>query len=465
MNPTRTLPMLVLAALALLPCGSAAAVARSNPPAAPAAEPAPTATPDFDGDGLIDIAVTYLGPWEDDRIRVYYGSGTTASISAQRTILDESGYLGQALLARDFDADGRTDLAFTGRGLESGTSMCILFGSATGLPLSSLSCSKVPGVSGDLAPSAMALVETPTPRLVVGLTDRRGKQSGRLVTYTLGSDGRPIGSPSTVRPGSGKVAKLTDAGSFGEALASSGAQLFVGAPRAKVATTTGAGVVAVLTYSATGVASSTLVSQRTAGVPGSVAKGDGFGSGLAARDGHLVVGTPGDQVGTVKEAGSVQVFTLAGGRLTPTRLISQASPGVPGTAERRDRFGAAVAVGTVCSEVTGVVVGAPGEDILHPDDSEGAAWVIPLEPTADCPVQNLYEGHGLTGKPEPQWGRFLGESVGVARQAGESTDRILIGGSGLMSDQSPIGVLAVWSAETRTGVSSIEECVFAIAGR
>ena len=82
---------------------------------------------------------------------------------------------------------------------------------------------------------------------------------------------------------------------------------------------------------------------------------------MAARDGYLAVGTYGDAVGSVKSTGSVQIFTLSKGKVTPKTRLSQASTGVPGKAEKYDQFGRAVALATSCSGVPAVVVGAPAE--------------------------------------------------------------------------------------------------------
>ncbi|MGC3994446.1 MAG: VCBS repeat-containing protein [Propionicimonas sp.] len=468
-SPRNLATLIVTAALCAVPGAAADTVpatavsASATSVSHPASVPATTATPDFDGDGKADLAWSYLGPWEDTRIHVRYGNGTTVMITAQRTILDEIGMVGNPLLAADLNDDGHSDLLFIAVGLESGTSLCALFGSDAGLPLDSLQCRTVTGLSSTRYVASLALLEQPTRRLVMGEVSSKAGASGQLAVYALGADGFPGGAPTIVRPGAGKLPKLSDAGSFGRELTASDNQLFVGAPLASVGSAKEAGAVMALGFGTSGVTTARAITQNTAGVAGTAAKGDRFGSGVAARDGYLAVGTPGDKVGTVKEAGTVQLFTLAPGTVTPAQQLSQSSPGVPGASEPRDRFGQSVAIGTVCVGVTGVIVGAPHEAVTTDGEVQGAATVIPLDAAADCAAEALYEGHGLGGKP--QSGRFLGEQLAVVRDAGDSADQVVVAGEGLFSDMSPIGALGVWSAQTRKAGYYVKECVERLTGR
>lgn len=452
MSIARTLAALTATAC-LLPV-PAAPPAVAAQPAAPASTTT-TATPDYDGDGKADLAFTYLSDWDDLRIRVRFGSGSTGMVTAQRTIGDEWGNVGWDLLARDLNQDGRSDLAFTASGPESGSHLCVLYGAPSGLPLSSLSCVSVPSRG-----EGLAFVEQPTPRLVVGSPD---KSAGRVYAYALDANGRPGATPKVLQPGKRGVPKLSGStAAFGTSLASVGAQLFVGAPGATVSRAKGAGAVVALTFTASGTVSGTVLSQATKGVPGSPQKQDGFGTALAARDGFLVVGTPGDPVGKAKSGGSVQVFTLAAGKPRPASQVSQATPGVPGTSKARDAFGRSLAIGTLCAGVPAVVVGGPGKDVGDEGDAEGSAWVIPLTASTTCAAKQLWEGSGFPGKPQAE--RFLGEKVAVVRAAGEAVDRVVAAGSGSYSE-GPDGVVAVWSAQTGQAVSAEEEMVSALAGR
>ena len=82
-------------------------------------------------------------------------------------------------------------------------------------------------------------------------------------------------------------------------------------------------------------------------VAGSVEADDQFGAQLAAGDFNhngftdLAAAAPEETVGTLPAAGAVSVLYGSGGGLTTTggQLFTQNSAGVPGTAERGDRFG------------------------------------------------------------------------------------------------------------------------------
>jgi hypothetical protein len=116
------------------------------------------------------------------------------------------------------------------------------------------------------------------------------------------------------------------------------------------------GVVHVLYGSAAGLTAtgSQLWSQASPGVAGEPEGADFFGQAVAAGDfngdaqAELAVGAPGENVST----GVVQVLLGSAAGLTATggQLWSQDSPGVAGTAEQGDRFGATLAAGTLSSE-------------------------------------------------------------------------------------------------------------------
>lgn len=136
---------------------------------------------------------------------------------------------------------------------------------------------------------------------------------------------------------------------FGSALATSGRTVAVGAPNTAVSGRAQAG--AVLLYVRDSADPTRLVlrrslTQNSAGVPGSAEEGDRFGAALAMRSGRLVVGAPGEDDGSILDAGLVQPLTWseADGSYTAHRAISQDTSGVPGSNERRDQFGLDVAL-------------------------------------------------------------------------------------------------------------------------
>jgi hypothetical protein len=115
-----------------------------------------------------------------------------------------------------------------------------------------------------------------------------------------------------------------------------------------------------------------LATSESPGVPGTSEEGDQFGYSLAfsepntapGADGDLVVGTPGEDVGSVRDAGAVSVFADVKGRgLQGMRTFTQDSYDFDGHAEARDRFGHSVAVRPGTASENLLVVGAPFEDV------------------------------------------------------------------------------------------------------
>lgn len=113
------------------------------------------------------------------------------------------------------------------------------------------------------------------------------------------------------------------------------------------------------------------LNQSSAGIPGASEHIDQFGRGLAAGDitgdkrDDLAIGIPGKRLGKVAETGVVIVLKGGPAGLTTagTTFIDQASTGVPGTPELRDRFGWAVAIGRINKDAyADLAVSAPGED-------------------------------------------------------------------------------------------------------
>lgn len=113
--------------------------------------------------------------------------------------------------------------------------------------------------------------------------------------------------------------------------------------------------------------------QDSAGVPGVAESGDQFGYSLAA-DGislstsaphHVAVGSPGEDIGSAVDAGSVTVFADNPTGWKAIAGISQDTAGVYGTAESGDRFGHSLAMRPVANGLTTpqLIVSAPYEDV------------------------------------------------------------------------------------------------------
>ncbi|MFJ3285096.1 FG-GAP repeat protein [Streptomyces sp. NPDC086669] len=121
--------------------------------------------------------------------------------------------------------------------------------------------------------------------------------------------------------------------------------------------------------------------QRDPGVPGTPELGDGFGYDVSLGDADgdgfadLAIGVPGEDVGTVRDAGMVVVLRGSARGLTTSGVVSftQNSANVPGTVEKGDRFGAQVRFAdTDRNGRAELLATAPGEN-----SGEGSAWHLP----------------------------------------------------------------------------------------
>lgn len=175
------------------------------------------------------------------------------------------------------------------------------------------------------------------------------------------------------------------------------------------------------------------------------------GNGVA----DLVVGAPGEDVGSIKNAGSVTFFRGSASRgVTFTAVaVTQNTAGIAGAAETSDRFGAAIASGDFDRDgYADVAVGVPGETI---GAVRGAGAVTVIYGSSQGPTtRDQIWWHGSRGVPgaaqsQAAFGAALaagdfdgdgygdlavgapGADVGAALDAGSVT--ILYGGSSGLS--------------------------------
>ncbi len=137
---------------------------------------------------------------------------------------------------------------------------------------------------------------------------------------------------------------------FGQSLATSGGTVAVGAPYARVRGHNGAGAVRLYTPDAgepSRLVQRLVLTQNSPGVPGTAEAGDHFGAALAMRGGRLAIGAPGESDGRIRNAGLVQPirWNEANGSYSAPRAISQNTAGVPGSNETGDYFGSHLAIG------------------------------------------------------------------------------------------------------------------------
>jgi hypothetical protein len=99
--------------------------------------------------------------------------------------------------------------------------------------------------------------------------------------------------------------------------------------------------------------------------------GDGFDD--------LAVGVPEEDIGTIRDAGAVNVLYGSPGGLTATgdQFFHQNTPGVQDTAERDDLFGDSLVTGDFDGDgFDDLAVGVPFEDIVNIGDEAGAVNVL-----------------------------------------------------------------------------------------
>ncbi len=373
--------------------------------------------PDFDGDGTADL-VYGIGSTHG-RVAVSYGTGKT--VSFERTDVggpasesdDNVRGFGDGVLAADLNADGLSDLVVVDSTVDAGGSaVYLIFGADDGLNLAQAHRYPVAGVGG-----TPALLSEPDLLLVVaGGGDGDG---GALTTFRIGSDGLPLGAAAilTQRALTGEA---NPGDRFGAALAASADTLVVGVPGKGVDTATLAGAVFVATYQGQGVLSGRLETIDPARRGEGPRSGDRLGASVAVADGRVAAGMPGRTVGRL-DAGAVLVFPA--GDFGSARMIDESANELSGKPASGEQFGSSVALIRVCDGAPGVLVGAFAEAVDGVDGA-GAAWVIPLTASADCPAKRIAEGGVLSGRPT-QMG-LVGAAVGRLRTGSEQADTLIV---------------------------------------
>ncbi|MFF7795164.1 FG-GAP-like repeat-containing protein [Streptomyces sp. NPDC007991] len=336
------------------------------------------ATGDLDRDGYSDLVVGATNESIGDRDGVGSGTvlwGSKSGLTSgkglpQPSTLSEYGNFSRGIATGDFDGDGDTDVTLTG---QSQTRIYHGPFTRTGGPLNNLRVGEVGTtfevIAGDLTGDGAA--ERVYPFNVDGDTGGEidyFRWTG--TTYKMAdlpdADGYPGSIGDINRDGYGDLVlgDYTDPYSLKPG-GHKGGQITVwyGGPNGPDPAQ-----------------QPTVVHQDTAGVPGAGEAGDGFGTAVSTGDingdgyADVVVSAPGEDVGSVKDAGSVTVlFGSASGLKTGSGVKSytQDTSGVPGSAESWDRFGSSVGLTDVTKDgKADLVIGVDGEN------STGGLWTL-----------------------------------------------------------------------------------------
>ena len=316
---------------------------------------------DFDGDGYPEV----VAPSSREDVGTVHDAGAVFVVDGARGLFSGVGSMwsqatsgvlggpewgdrfGEAHASGDFNADGYADLAIgvAGENLSGLTNpgqISVLFGSEDGLT-----------AAGDQTWNQDSAG-------VSGVMESGDRLGASLVSGDFNGDG------------------LVD--------------LAAGAPGEAIGTHTGSGAVNVFYGDRwKGLVGGGLIHQDTAGVPGVVEAGDGFGAVLAAGDFNadgfddLAVGSPDEHIGNRADSGIIHVIPGGSGGLDPTSSISIHFGQTGHTLQSHVRFGEALASGDIDGDGhDDLAVGAPGVNgsgavVILPGTSSGlssSAWPL-----------------------------------------------------------------------------------------
>jgi hypothetical protein len=307
---------------------------------------------DFNGDGRDDLAVGIPGQavsanGNAGAVQVIYGSLNTGLADTGKQLINqgansvdgdaESGdEFGSCLAAGNFNGDGFSDLAIgvpgeditSTRGtFSSAGAVNVIYGTSTGLNAAATRADQI--WAQDSAG-------------VLGGSEVNDAFGSALTAGDFNTDGRD--------------------------------DLAIGAPNEDIGNVQQAGSVNVLPGSANGLTPTgdQIWHQNVKKVTGASETDDAFGAALATGDldgngrDDLVIGVPGEAIGTTAKAGAVHVIRSGAGGLSRTldKLWFQGNSGVQDTAEANDRLGTAVAAGDFDNDgFADLAAGVPFEDL------------------------------------------------------------------------------------------------------
>jgi hypothetical protein len=270
-----------------------------------------------------------------------------------------------ARVAGDVDGDGKSDLlvGLPARNAKMGE-VDLRLTAASGEPLTLTKSTLGQGSPGDEFGAAVVLAdlnEDGCSDIIVG-SPGVGGGAGRVHVMLGAPDGFQKADGQTLDGGA------TSGDRFGSSLAiarnssNTGFDLWVGAPLDDVGASNSGSVVHYAITNSGGDLDfqPRTITQNSPGVPGSAEKDDQFGAVLSATSRGLLIGDQLEDVGTTKDAGSITLLANTDNLPGFDQAFSwsQASSHVPGNAETSDHFGAAVSI-----LEAHIAAGVPDEDV------------------------------------------------------------------------------------------------------
>ncbi|MEU9619075.1 VCBS repeat-containing protein [Streptomyces sp. NPDC048155] len=425
--------------------------------AAAAAPCAGTVAPDFNGDGVRDVAVadpqaTVSGKERAGLVRIVLGGGKGVVEVSQDTpnVADSAepgDQFGFSMAVYDADLDGCSDLAVgipyedVGTVKDAGY-VQIIYGSTGTVGQEKPSRGFVQGAdqplgggpeTGDWLGYAVAAGKSASgyPFLVIGVPgeDGAGGVDMGIIHYVYGTDYKAA-SVSQDTTGVWEDAEPHDR--FGASIAATDRHFVVGAPGESIGAVPFAGAVVAFRPSInTDGIPDPLFGMGQGRPPGpdlAAQEGDQYGTSLAmapyrpsgaatTTDSMLAVGVPGEDLGSIVDAGAVQVYQIkADGTVAETQWIDQDVPDVEGEAEPRDFFGQRLAAVNTTTNVVStpatmrLAVGVPGEEPAAGQADQGGVALFSMLGAPGAADSWIEPGAGIPSQPAPR--QFAGMSLG-----------------------------------------------------